>query len=214
MSEMLFNEYARVFAQFTTVYQQEVYEMIGPRLRGRVLDAGAGCAKLAAFIPPQSQVSTYLGVDSSAAMVEHGRTLLSTIGHSEYQINESWIEETDGVFDTVVSIQSYYAWEDSLQVLSHLHKNTASGGELILATASDRLDIELLIRQCSRGCGLHPDWPIYVDYNRMLSALPQGRFVSLDTLIGEIRQTGFRVTGTDTSLFEHGVNLVSAVKLE
>ena len=88
------------------------------------------------------------------------------------------------------------------------------GGELHLATANDMLDIELLIRQCSRGFCLHPDWSTYVEYNRMLSALPQGRFVSLDTLIDEIKQAGFCITGTDTSLFERGVNLVSAVKLK
>lgn len=214
MNDALFNEYARVFAQFTTVYQQEIYEKIAPRLRGRVLDAGAGCAKLAAFIPQESQVSTYLGVDSSSAMITLGKQLLSTIGRPEFQLEENWIEQTEGTFDTVVSIQSYYAWKDSMQILSHLHKCTSKGGELLLATASNKLDIELLIRQCSRGCGLHPDWPIYVDYNRMLSALPQGRFVSLDALIGEIRQAGFRITGTDTSLFECGVNLVTAVKLE
>jgi cyclopropane fatty-acyl-phospholipid synthase-like methyltransferase len=214
MSDALFNEYARVFAQFTTQYQEEIYEKIVPRLRGHVLDAGAGCGKLAAYIPEESQMQSYLGVDSSAKMVELGQSLLSTLDRSDIQLQKCWIEDTQGSFDTIVSIQSYYAWNDSARVLSHLYEIMTEGGELHLATANNMLDIEFLIRQCSRGFCLHPDWSTYVEYNRMLSALPQGRFVSLDTLIDEIKQAGFCITGTNTSLFERGVNLVSAVKLE
>lgn len=60
---------------------------------------------------------------------------------------------------------------------------------------------------------MHKDWSVFVDYNRMLSNLPDGKYVTLDTLIGEIREAGFEVTGTDTSLYENGVNLVTAKKL-
>lgn len=214
MTKAIFNDYARVFAQFTTPYQQQAYEQIAPLLQGRVLDAGAGCAKLAAFISTNGSVDSYTGVDYSADMVQLGSVLLEQVDRRDFELTEGRIEEVNGTFETIVSIQSYYAWEDSLSVLSHLYHCTAPGGDLVLATANDQLDIELLIRQCSRGWSLHKDWPVFVNYNRMLSSLPHGRYVSLDTLIEEVRKVGYRVTGTDTSLFECGVNLVTASKLE
>ena len=212
MTQHVFNDYARVFAQFTTPYQQQAYELIAPMLTGRVLDAGAGCAKLAAFIPKHSKVSAYLGVDFSADMVNLGQRLLSQVSRTNYRLVEGRIEDVSGIYDTVVSIQSYYAWEDSASVLSHLYDCTAPGGTLVLATANEKLDIELLIRKCSRGWSMHKDWSVFVDYNRMLSNLPDGRYVTLDTLIGEIREAGFEVTDTDSSLYEKGVNLVTAKK--
>ncbi len=212
MTEELFDDYARVFAKFTTPYQQEIYELIAPYLRGRVLDAGCGCGKLAAYIPGIGDVSAYVGVDFSAPMVAEGEKLLASIARRNFEIRLQHIEQTTEVYDTVVSVQSYYSWSDSYLTLKHLFERTAPGGQLILATANDRLDIELLIRQCSRGWLLHPDWPRYVGYNRQLASLPGGRYVTLDTLIGEVRQCGYEVTYTNTLLFDGGVNMVIATK--
>lgn len=212
MTEGLFDDYASVFAKFTTPYQQEAYELITPYLRGRVLDAGCGCGKLAAYIPSVGKVSAYVGVDYSAPMVAEGEKLLATIARRNFEIRQQRIEQTTGMFDTVVSIQSYYSWTDSYQTLKHLYQQTANGGQIILATANERLDIELLIRQCSRGWLLHPDWPRYVGYNRQLASLPGGRYVSLDTLIGEVRGTGFEVNYTNSLLFDGGVNMLVATK--
>lgn len=212
MTEEIFDDYARVFAKFTTPYQQEAYELITPYLRGRVLDAGCGCGKLAAYIPGIGDVNAYVGVDCSAPMVSEGEKLLANIARRNFEIRLQHIEQVTEMFETVVSIQSYYSWNDSFLTLKHLFQHTAPGGRLILATANDRLDIELLIRQCSRGWLLHPDWPRYVGYNRQLASLPGGRYVSLDTLIGEVRHCGYEVTYTNTLLFDGGVNMVVATK--
>jgi len=102
MKQELFNDYARYFAQFTTMYQQETYERIIPRLRGDVLDAGAGCGKLAAFIQNDSKVNTYLGVDSSAVMVKQGMLLLSQINRSGFDLREGWIEDVTHRINSIV----------------------------------------------------------------------------------------------------------------
>lgn len=212
MSELLFDDYATVFAKFTTPYQQQAYEAISPLLHGRVLDAGCGCAKIAAYIPASTSVTSYLGVDSSDSMVREGQKLLANIRRPEYEIRNQKIEETNEKFDSIVSLQSYYAWLAPEAVLEHLYHQLHNGGTLVLASANNTLDIELLIRNCSRGWQLHPDWPRYVGYNRELAALPGGRFVSLDTMIGELRNCGFKIVDTDSSLFEKGVSMVVAAK--
>lgn len=212
MTEDLFNGYASVFAKFTMPYQQEAYERIAPYLRGKVLDAGCGCAKLAAYIPGVTNVTSYMGVDYSEPMVTEGKKLLASIGRRDFDILLQRIEDTEDSYDSVVSIQSYYSWNDSAETLRHLYQHTTDGGTLVLATANNRLDIERLIQQCSRGWLLHPDWPRYVGYNRKLASLPGGRFVSLDTLIGEVRSSGFEIINTDVTLFEGGVNMVVARK--
>lgn len=214
MNDQLFDDYATVFAQFTTPYQQQAYELIAPLLKGDVLDAGCGCAKLAAYIPDAERVASYLGVDYSPSMVSQGKRLLDTMDQPNFAIRMQRIEDIVEVFDTIVSVQSYYSWSDPIAVLTHLYEHTIEGGNLILASANHRLDIELLIQNCSRGWSLHPDWPAYVDYNRKLASLSNGRFVSLDTMIGEVRQCGFEVLHTNVELFEQGVNMVVANKPE
>lgn len=94
--------------------------------------------------PSESRESTI------ADMVNLGRRLLSQVSRPNYRLVEGRIEDVSGVYDTVVSIQSYYAWEDSPSILSHLYDCTTPGGTLVLATANEKLDIELLIRKCSR----------------------------------------------------------------
>jgi len=212
MTTDIFNDYARMFAKFTTPYQLQAYEAVISFLNGRVLDAGCGPAKLSAFIPMVGAVKSYLGVDNCEPMVKEGRKLLGSLKRKNYDIRYQSIEETTETFDTVVSVQSYYAWSDAMSTLQHLNRQTVTGGALVLVTANNQLDIDFLIRQCSRAYVLDPDWDQYVKYNQTLATLPTGRYVSLDTLIGEVRDSGYQVVHTDTTLFDGGVNLVVGMK--
>jgi len=157
-------------------------------------------------------VRSYLGVDNCEPMVKEGRRLLGLLKRKNFDIRYQSIDDTEETFDTVVSVQSYYAWSNATGTLQHLNQRTASGGTLVLVTANDKLDIDFLIRQCSRAYGQDPDWSQYVKYNQTLASLPQGRYVSLDTLIGEVRESGYQVIHTDTTLYEGGVNMVVAKK--
>lgn len=212
MTTDIFNGYAKMFAKFTTPYQLQTYEAVTGFLTGRVLDAGCGPAKLSAFIPIVSAVKSYLGVDNCEPMVKEGRKLLELLKRKNFDIRHQSIEETTETFDTVVSVQSYYAWSDSMSTMQHLYRQTATGGTLVMVTANNQLDIDFLIRQCSRAYARDPDWAQYVKYNQTLATLPKGRYVSLDTLIGEVRDSGYQVVHTDTTLFEGGVNLVVGIK--
>ena len=212
MTTDIFDGYARMFAKFTTPYQLQAYEAAVSFLSGRVLDAGCGPAKLSAFIPMVGAVSSYLGVDNCKPMVNEGRKLLGHLKRKNFDIRYQSIDDTEETFDSVVSVQSYYAWCDATGTLQHLNRQTESGGSLVLVTANNKLGIEFLIRQCSRAYGQDPDWSQYVKYNQTLASLPQGRYVSLDTLIGEVRESGYEVVHTDTTLYEGGVNMVVAKK--
>ena len=104
MSSNVFHGYAQMFAKFTTPYQIEAYETVITYLKGRVLDAGCGPAKLSAFIPMVSGVESYLGVDNCEAMVVEGKKLLGFLRRRNFEIRHQKIESTSQTFDTVVSL--------------------------------------------------------------------------------------------------------------
>jgi 2-polyprenyl-3-methyl-5-hydroxy-6-metoxy-1,4-benzoquinol methylase len=210
-SSNAFSGYTTSFAAITTLFQDHAYEKTARYVTGRVLDAGSGCAKLAPYLHAKS-VQSYLAVDRDEDMVRTGTTLLSRLARKQYNIRQADILETEGIFNTIVSIQSYYSWADTCEVLGKLFQSTAPGGTLLLATANDKLDIEHLIERSFKAHVMHPMWSEFVAHNRRLADMPGGRFVSLDTLIEEIKSVGYQVQETSTDLFDGGVNWVRAVR--
>lgn len=207
----VFSGYTDSYAAITTFFQEQVYDKTAKHARGHVLDAGSGCAKLAPYLET-SQVHSYTAIDWDSDMVNTGNKLLTRLERKSYSIQLADILESEGSYDTIVSIQSYYSWADSLEILNKLFHSTTAGGTLLLATANNRLNIEHLISRSFRAHILHPMWPEFVKHNRRLAAMPHGRFVSLDTLIAEVKKVGYKVQETTTDLFDGSVSWIRAIR--
>ncbi len=212
MTQLTWDTYAPVFAPVTTSFQSQMYSAAAGYLYGQVVDGGCGPCKLAPYLADCDPVTGYLGVDYSESMVQLGLETLRRLDQPQFKVQRSKIEEVSGEFHSAVSLQSYYSWDHPALVLRHLHSLLVDGGRLVLATANDQLDIHSLLHQASREWLLYPGWDSFADYNRRLAALPQGRFVSLDELVGELRDAGFSIVNAHTRYFQGGLSFVVAEK--
>ena len=200
--------YAEIFSSITTPAQMEVYKAATPYLKGKVLDAGSGTGKIAHYLQDNPAISSYTGVDYSKAMVKVGNKVLKTLKRPSFCIQCGKIETINESFDSAVSIQSFYAWEEPLLTLEHIHKILVSKGIFILATVNDKLDLTPLIKETQKVLVGHPNLEIYKQYNLQLAENPQGNFISLDQLIRLTQQAGFHVLEAQQNLFYGGLSFL------
>jgi len=205
-TQLKWDEYAPVFSQITTRFQIEMYEESAKWLSGDIIDCGCGSGKLAPYLP--RQVTGYLGVDSSPMMINLAEQTLKTIARADFAANCQSIEDVTGLYDSAVSLQSYYSWVDPQKILIRIHDLITVSGVLVLASANSALDIEMLLDKASKEWILFPDWENYARYNRQLAAKPEGNFATLDTLVSQLRDAGFKILDAHTHLFQGGVNFV------
>ena len=211
-SKMDWENYAEIFSSITTPAQVEVYKAATPYLKGKVLDAGAGTGKIAHYLKDTPAVSSYTGVDYSKTMVKVGNSVLETLKRPLFHLQYGKIEAIDEYFDSAVSIQSLYAWEDPLLTLKHIHKILKPNGIFVLATANDKLDLTPLIKEAEEVLAGHPNLEIYKQYNIHLADNPQGNFMSLDKLIRLTHQAGFHVLEARQTLFYGGLSFLALAK--
>lgn len=202
------NSYARLFAAVTTSIQLAVYKEACLHLHGNVVDCGCGSAKLAPFLADNEQVSSYTGIDYSAEMVTAARWIISTLEHSNYTIQHCKIEEAQGMYDSAVSIQSYYAWPNPQETLRHIANLLVEGGQFVLATPNPILDLAKLAKDARKELLAHPDFAAFESYNLQLAANPHANFVSMDDLIQQVRNVGFEVIECHQKHFQGGLNFL------
>lgn len=202
------NSYARLFTAVTTSVQLEVYREACSHLEGRVIDCGCGSAKLAPFLADMPNISSYMGVDYALEMVTAAQWVLSTLDRPNFTIQHGKIEEAEGLFDSAVSIQSYYAWPEPIQTLSHIAKLIKAGGVFVLVTPNQQLDLQKLVKDARKELLAHPDFEAYKEYNLKLANNPQANFVSMDNLIQQAQQTGFVVSECHQKHFQGGLNFL------
>ncbi len=202
------DDYADVFSPITSRFQVEMYELAARHAYGSVLDCGCGAAKLVPYLKDNPLVSSYMGVDSSVRMVKLADNLLTKMNQANYSVQCSSIENTTGRFQCAVSLQSYYSWQDPKGVLKHIHKLLEPGGRFILGSANDNLDIDKLLDKASNELLMYPDWEVYSTMNRQYAQNSEAHFSSLDELLSEVRQCGFRLQEAHSNLFLGGVNFM------
>ena len=95
-----------------------------------------------------------------------------------------------GRYDSAVSLQNYYAWEQPAEVLRYIHGLLRAGGLFLLATINPHYDQQVLFHVAEKELMWYPDYKAFKQSNRQLANKPQTRFISQDRLIRQLQQTG------------------------
>jgi len=200
--------YAKVFSSITTPAQMEVYEEASSHLFGDVLDAGSGTGKIAHYLNNNPNIDSYTGVDSSKEMVEVGNDILQRLDQPLFKIKHCKIEDTVGVFDSAISIQSFYAWTNPKETLNSIFKLLKPDGIFILATANNELNLNTLIKDADKILSGHPNIDEYKQLNIQLADNAKGNFISLDELVCLVREVGFIILEANQRYFHGGINFL------
>lgn len=210
----LWNDYASSFARITTRYQSALYRDIAAAVWGRIIDHGCGSAKPAPYLANKPELTHYLGVDASPLMVQLGQQTLTRLADPRFSIICSSIEELelDKPFDFAISINSYYAWPDPIHVLKKINTMLVKGGGFILATPNEKLDMQGLMQDSQQDFPLSPEFQMFRKCNDLLAQLGTENFVSMDTLVGQLRATDFAIELCQAEHFDGGLNVIHAIK--
>lgn len=203
------NSYAKLFASVTTSIQINVYKEASSYLTGNVVDCGSGTAKLAPFLAKKADVMSYTGIDFSEEMVESAQWLLQKLERPSFTVRKCKIEDApESAYSSGVSIQSYYSWPNPVKTLDHIFKILAPNAIFVLATPNKKLNLDLLVDELMPELLTHPFCEPYRDYNLRLVTNPQANFVSMDSLVEQVRKVGFLVESCHQQHFEGGLNFV------
>ncbi|WGZ89659.1 MAG: class I SAM-dependent methyltransferase [Candidatus Thiocaldithrix dubininis] len=203
------NNYARLFSSVTPSMQLDVYKEACYYLNGNVIDCGCGSAKIAPFLVDNENISSYTGLDYSSEMVEVASWVVNQLGKINFKICQCKIEDYhNGSFDSAVSIQSYYSWPDPNIVLKNIFDLLKPNGTFVLATPNINLPLETLARDAWKELLTHPDFEAYKAYNLKLAMNPDAQFISLDNLVKQVSQIGFKLEAAHQQHFRGGLNFL------
>lgn len=214
MNNDIWSAYATSFSRITTRYQSTLYRDIAALAQGHVVDFGCGPAKLAPYLASRASVTGYLGVDACPLMVQLGRQLLDELTAPGFAVTCSTIETlSETGFSFGVSVNSYYVWQSPVIVLEKIRDCLAAGADFILATPNDRLDMNRLMQDSRQDFLLSPDFQQFKECNDRLAQSHAYQFVTLDTLISQLRSVGFSILHCHTDYFDGGLNFIHARKM-
>ncbi len=200
--------YARLHASVTTSVQLALYRESCKYLSGSVVDCGCGSAKMAPLLAGQESVTAYTGVDYAQEMVSVARQVVQTLARPTFTVLHSRIEDVDGQFNSAVSIQSYYAWPEPVVTLKYIFDMLVEGANFVLTTPNRELNMGKLLQDAEKELVAHPDFAAFKRYNLNLANNPQANFISMDTLIRQAQEAGFKVVECHQRHFDGGINFL------
>ncbi len=204
-------KYARLHASVTTSFQLAVYKETCKYLSGDIVDCGCGTAKIAPLLVGNNTVRSYTGIDFAEEMVTVSKWILQKLQQKSFTIEHSKIEDLKGkeeFFNSGVSIQSYYSWPNPFLVLSHIYKILAKSGIFVLVTPNESLSLEELAKEAEKELIAHPDFEAFKEYNLQLAENTQANFISMDSLISQVQEVGFKVQECHNNHFLGGLNFL------
>ncbi|WP_020395612.1 class I SAM-dependent methyltransferase [Thiolinea disciformis] len=207
------NQYSRFFASVYTHVQRELYHEAVSYLTGHVVDLGAGPARIAPLLADKPDVTAYTGIEYAAEMVEIARFTLQNINKPSFEVLHQAIEETEGLFDSAVSLQSFYAWTSPLNTLNYIYELLKPGALLVLATPNRHFNQAKLFHDAEKELMWHPDFEAFKAYNFQLAANPSANFVAMNELLDFLRNAGFDIQSCHSKHYQGMVNFVIAQKM-
>ncbi len=193
--------------------QLEVYKTVARYLHGNVADFGCGTARITPFLADKEDVTGYTGIDYSQDMVDKASWLVGQLNASHFTICHTKIEEVEGyVFDSALSINSYYSWSEPLVILSHINNLLRPGALFILVTPNKTLDMQKLAKEADKELLGHPHYPAFRQKNLALAGNEQAAFVDMDVLIQQLSATGFKLVSCHQDFYLGGLNFIHALK--
>jgi len=208
------DEYSPFHLGVLTSVQHELYDCVSKRLYGEVLDAGCGTARIMGYIRDNPDVHSYTGVDCSIDMIKQALWLKEKLGLNTNTLQHLKAEDVDGVYDSIVSIHSFYSWPDQNKVLSQLYESLSEQGCFVLVTPNNNFDTEKLIRMVDREVIGHPYYEQFLEINSTIAntANENNLYGSIDELIGQVREVGFHVQVAHSDFFLGGASYLELTK--
>ena len=194
--------------------QKEVYQHIAQRMSGRVLDLGCGTGRVMAYLQDNPLVESYTGVDASAAMIQQASWLKTQLGFDKASLINADILGIQGLFDSIFSIHSFYSWSEQDQLLHHIRGLLTVEGIFTLVTPNASFNEERLAHLAKQELLGHPHYETFmaINYAIAASAKAQGRYITLDKLIEQVKRAGFEVKTAHNQFFLGGASYLELGK--
>lgn len=208
------DRYAQAFSIITTYFQSEVYRDIASKLYGEVGDFGAGSAKILPYLVDSKSMQGYTGIDASNIMVDIGRQVIERLDLTDCQMVHSTIENLENkLFDSAVSINSYYVWDKPEVVLDKIFSCLSVGADFFLVTPNKSLNMPLLLEISKKEHLMNPAYEDFMESNTGFNQEMNDHFVSIDLIIEQARKVGFIVKACHQNYYLGGVNYLHLQRL-
>lgn len=211
--ESEWNDYAESHLSVLSSFQLSVYKEVANYLTGSVADFGCGTARITTFLTDIKAVTHYTGIDNSPNMIKKARWLIDQLSVDTYQIKQTKIEKLqEGNFDSALSINSYYTWDDPVKILAHLYSLLKSDALFILVTPNPKIDMEKLAKEADKELLGHPHYPIFRKKNLELVSNKKAFFIEMNELIQQVNIVGFQVISCHQNFYFGGLNCLHLKK--
>lgn len=185
-------------------------EDVAQHMSGEVADFGCGTAKVAPFVLDNPKVAKYIGIDAAPVMVARSKWMLQQFSQKPGDVICSMIDDFNppGRFDSALSINSYYAWDEPVKTLKHIFQLLKSDGIFVLATPNPRIDMPRLLDVSRKELVAHPSFGVFSQMNRSFCENPSANFLEMDDLIRQCQNAGFHVREADQKHYLGGLNFL------
>jgi len=92
--------------------------------------------------------------------------------------------------------------------LQHISGLIKPGGTFVLATINDAIDMPTLLASAEPELFAHPYWNEFKSHNLTICESDSLNLVNLDTLIGQVRDIGFKLEEAHRRWYEKGLNML------
>ncbi|MGB1237350.1 MAG: class I SAM-dependent methyltransferase [Pseudomonadales bacterium] len=210
----VWNNYAQLHSSVSTSTQLALfYDAIKP-LYGSVVDCGCGSAKIAPLLESIDAVTHYTGLDASPSMVEVAGSVIARSQLAQAHIEHTLIEDHRGLYDSAISIHSYYTWPEPIKVLRAIAAMLPIGGTFVLATPNPQLDMTALVNEARRELIDHPNFEEFVLLNQQLASEFEANLDTLDQVLNNARAAGFALVRASQEHYRGGANLLEFTRRE
>lgn len=201
------NGYSESFQSVMPSEMLNLNRAVSEHMYGRVADFGCGAGKAIPFILERPEVSHYWGIDAAPEMVARARWMAAQFDRQRATLVEGLIEQVElQRIDSALSINSFYVWSQPEVTLRHIFKQLEPGGTFVLATINNDIDMRALLDAAAPEMVAHPHWPAFRAHNESICDSQGLNLVDLDTLVGLVRDTGFRVEEAHRRWYGRGLN--------
>lgn len=142
-------------------------------------------------------------------MIKIANWLIAHFNCPTFSTFEGKIEDYQGkIFDSAVSLNSYYTWPDPANVLQHIHSLLKTNGTFVLATPNTKLDMLAMDRQARKELLTHPNYEQFRKINLELTNNDNAQFIDMDDLIKQVQSVGFTVVSCHQGFYLGGLNFL------